>query len=233
MISIPLLSMQPHRCNYLEHQIAQTTFVHPSYPMTTAIYSQLIASGFRRNGNDVYAPQCPNCNACIPARVRVADFIPNRSQSRCLAKNRHTQTIIKPAVFQQEHYDLYKRYQQTKHPDSNMQYATTDDYIHFLGSTWCDSLFVEFKIDQNLVAVAVIDQFNDAISAVYTFFDLDYAQYSLGIYAVLWQLKYAKQLKMDWIYLGYWIEDCRKMSYKNQYQPLEIYRGKQWKAYTP
>lgn len=223
--------MQPHACNYLTNQAAQTAFVHPSYPMSTEIYAQLIAKGFRRNGDDVYIPQCPSCNACIPARVKATDFKPNRNQTRCLKKNRHTEANIKPAVFDPAHFNLYQRYQQVKHPDSSMQYASKEDYIRFLSSTWCDSFFVEFKIDQRLVAVAVIDHVNDALSAVYTFFDTKYAHYSLGVYAVLWQLEYAKYLKLDWVYLGYWIADCQKMSYKSQYQPMEIFRDNQWKRY--
>lgn len=229
MISIPLLSMQPHACNYLEHKVAQTAFVHPSYPMTTPVYAGLLAKGFRRNGNEVYVPKCAACHACLPARVAVADFKPNRSQARCLTKNRLTTAVIKPAAFDQQHYDLYKRYQSTKHPDSSMQYASEKDYIRFLGSDWCDTYFVEFRIDEKLAAVAVIDHFNDALSAVYTFFDLDFAAYSLGVYAVLWQLDYAKHLKLDWVYLGYWIADCKKMRYKNQYQPLEIFQGNRWR----
>ncbi|MEQ1636489.1 MAG: arginyltransferase [Methylococcales bacterium] len=233
MISIPLLSMQPHACSYLSNKTAQTTFVHPSFPMTTAVYAQLIARGFRRNGDDAYTPQCTGCAACIPVRVPVADFKPNRNQSRCITKNHNTEAIIKPAAFEQQHYDLYCRYQKTKHPDSSMQYATPDDYLRFLGSTWCDTHFIEFNITGQLVAVAIVDHFESAISAVYTFFDPDFAHYSLGVYAVLWQLDYAKQLKLNWLYLGYWIADCQKMRYKNQYRPLEIFRNDRWQLYQP
>lgn len=232
MITIPLLSMQPHACSYLADKTAQTTFVHPSYPMSTAVYAQLIAKGFRRNGDDVYTPQCSVCSACIPVRVPAASFKPNRNQSRCITKNHDTEAVIKPAAFEQQHYDLYCRYQRIKHPDSSMQYATTDDYLRFLGSTWCDTHFIEFNIAGQLVAVAIVDYFETAISAVYTFFDPDFAHYSPGVYAVLWQLDYAKQLKLKWLYLGYWIADCQKMRYKNQYQPLEIYRDNQWLPYA-
>lgn len=224
--------MQPHLCNYLAMKTAQTAFVHPSYPISTAVYAKLITKGFRRNGDDVYKPQCPSCNACIPVRVNVADFKPNRNQKRCQSKNQHTQALIRPAVFQPQHYELYKRYQRMKHPDSSMQYATADEYIRFLSSTWCDTFFVEFKIEQRLVAVAIIDYLDDALSAVYTFFDPDFAHYSLGVYAVLWQLEYAKCSKLDWLYLGYWIADCKKMRYKNQYQPLETFRNNRWQPYS-
>ncbi|NOT84872.1 MAG: arginyltransferase [Methylococcaceae bacterium] len=233
MISIPLFSIQPHACSYLADKTAQTTFVHPSFPMTTETYAQLIAQGFRRNGSEVYTPQCANCSACIPVRIPIADFKPNRNQSRCLTKNRATEALIKPAIFEQQHYDLYCRYQRIKHPDSSMQYATSEEYLRFLSSAWCDTHFVEFTIAGQLVAVAVVDHFADALSAVYTFFDPDFAHYSLGVYAVLWQLNYAKQLKLDWLYLGYWIADCPKMSYKNQYQPLEIFRNDHWQRHHP
>ncbi|MFI3136954.1 MAG: arginyltransferase [Methylococcaceae bacterium] len=228
MISIPLFSTQQHSCSYLPNKMAQSAFVHPSVQMCTAIYAQLIAKGFRRSGDDVYIPICSACSACIPVRVPIAEFKPNRNQRRCLSKNSHTEAIIKPAIFEQQHYDLYLRYQKSKHPDGDMQYTSAEDYTRFLSSTWCDTYFIEFTITGQLVAVSVIDRFDDALSAVYTFFDPDFSHYSLGVYAVLWQLNTAKHLNLEWLYLGYWITDCQKMNYKNQYQPLEMYRDEQW-----
>ena len=62
MISIPLIQSQEHACGYIEDKIAQSLFVHPSFPLTSSIYAQLIEQGFRRSGNEVYAPHCTQCS---------------------------------------------------------------------------------------------------------------------------------------------------------------------------
>ena len=228
MISIPLFLTQEHPCSYLEAERAQSVFVHPSYPVTTPIYARLLEQGFRRSGDEIYAPHCPHCSACIPVRLPVAKFKPSRSQKRCLNKNIDTQAIVKPAVFEQAHYDMYLRYQEIRHGDGSMANASPEDYLGFLGSSWCDTRFVEFSINNELAGVAVIDQFEHAWSAVYTFFEPKFSSYSLGVYAVLWQIEQATQQKKDFLYLGFWIKACKKMAYKSDYQPLQTFIDNQW-----
>ena len=228
MISIPLFLTQEHPCGYLEGEHAQSVFVHPSYPVTTATYAQLIEQGFRRSGNEIYAPHCPHCSACIPVRLPIEKFQPSRSQKRCLTRNIDTQAIVKPAVFEQAHFDMYLRYQANRHNDGSMANASPDDYLAFLGSSWCDTRFVEFFIDNELAGVAVIDQFERAWSAVYTFFDPKFARYSLGVYAVLWGIEQAYQQQKEFLYLGFWIKACKKMAYKNNYHPIQLLIDKQW-----
>lgn len=232
MTSVPLLITGPHPCSYLDGEQAQSVFVKPSFRLNTAIYSQLIAHGFRRSGDDVYSPHCAQCSQCVPVRIPVAQFKPNRRQKRCLQRNLQTAVIIKPAVFEQAHYDLYLRYQKQRHAEGNMANTSTDEYIRFLGSSWCNTQFVEFFCAGELAAVAIVDCFDNALSAVYTFFDPKFSNYSLGVYAVLWQIQYAQKQSLDWLYLGFWIADCQKMNYKNQYQPLQGYINQQWGALT-
>jgi len=228
MISIPLFLTDKHPCSYLDEEVAQPAFVHPLFDMTNAIYSELIKQGYRRSGDEVYSPHCPNCSACIPARLEVADFVPNRSQKRCLRKNKDTQVVVKPAEFDKAHYRMYLRYQEARHSDGSMAHSSPQDYLHFLKSSWCDTHFAEFLIAGELAAIAVVDRLDNALSAVYTFFDPKFSEYSLGVNAVLWQIEWAKQLHKEFLYLGFWIKRCRKMSYKSDYQPLQIFKDKQW-----
>lgn len=107
------------------------------------------------------------------------------------------------------------------------------EYIDFLKSTWCDTRFVEFSIEGELAAIAVVDDLGDALSAVYTFFDPKFSAYGLGVYAVLWQIEWAKTLHKEFLYLGFWIKQCRKMSYKSDYRPLQIFKDKEWIGYDP
>lgn len=229
MISIPLFKTEQSPCSYLEKKNASSIFVHPSFTLDTTIYSQLIEQGFRRSGDEVYAPHCPTCSDCIPARLLVKKFQPSRSQKRCIKKNLQTKVIVKPAQFEQAHFDLYLRYQNHKHSGGNMADSSEEDYIKFLSSHWCNTLFVEFLIDEKLAAVAIVDLLDNALSAVYTFFDPDFSSYSLGTYAVLWQQIHAKEMGLEFVYLGYWIEECQKMSYKKQFQPIQGFIDKEWR----
>jgi len=228
MKNIPLFLTQNHPCSYLEDELARSVFVHPSCAMTCAMYEQLIAKGFRRSGDDVYKPYCQDCSACIPIRLAVAKFIPNRSQRRCWEKNRTTQVQVKPAIFEQAHYEMYLRYQAIRHTDGGMANSSPEEYISFLGCSWCDTRFVEFSINQQLAGIAVVDQFDNAWSAVYTFFEPGFSDYGLGVYAVLWQIEHAKQYNREFLYLGFWIQACKKMAYKSNYQPMQLLLNKQW-----
>jgi arginine-tRNA-protein transferase len=229
MISIPLFLTTESPCNYLDQRNSQSAFVHPSFQLNTLLYSQLIAQGFRRSGNEVYRPHCHNCSECIASRLLVNKFIPSKNQKRCLKKNQLTTVKIKPAQFEQAHYDMYMRYQQHKHEESGMANSTQEDYINFLSSRWCNTLFVEFSIKNELAAVAIVDLLENALSAVYTFFEPKFSSYSLGNYAVLWQQNHANSLGLEFIYLGFWIKNCQKMSYKTQYQPIEGFINNSWR----
>jgi arginine-tRNA-protein transferase len=228
MMSIPAIISNEHDCHYLEGHRARSMFVHPEFELSPEIYEQLIAQGFRRSGDAVYRPHCQNCKACLPVRLAVADFKANRSQKRCLSHHQNTTAISKPAVFEQAHYEMYLRYQQQRHHDGSMAQASPDDYLSFLGSHWCDTRFVEFSIDGRLAAVAVVDEFPSALSAVYTFFEPELAHYSLGTYAVLWQIAQARAEQREFLYLGYWIAQCQKMAYKSNYQPLQVWQNQRW-----
>ena len=231
MSSIELWLSGEEPCHYLDDEISQSSFVDPSYSLNSHIYQQLLENGFRRSGNHVYRPQCPHCQACQSARIGVNQFTANRNQRRNLLKNQNLTTRIQTASFNSEHYALYQRYQQARHYESTMKNASPSEYMDFLSSQWNKALFVEFLQDEQLVAVAIIDKLDNALSAVYTFFDPELSSLSLGTYAILWQLDYAKQQQLDWVYLGFWIEQCSKMSYKTHYKPLQIYQQNQWINY--
>lgn len=228
MISVPLWLTAEHACSYLDDRFAQSAVIDPDFPLDTLLYSRLIEQGFRRSGNQVYKPYCHGCMACVPTRIPVAEFLPDRKQKRCMKRNAQTQVRIKPAEFDPRHFDLYRRYQAMRHDKGEANSVSPQEYMQFLGSSWCDTWFVEFSIADKLAAVAVVDVLDHALSAVYTFFEPEFANYSPGVFAVLWQIEQAGQLNLDYLYLGFWIKDCRKMSYKNQYQPLFGLLDQQW-----
>ncbi|MBS3964183.1 MAG: arginyltransferase [Methylomonas sp.] len=228
MTSIPLWLTDEQACGYLPGRMARSAAIFPGIALDTSLYAALLPQGFRRSGDQVYRPHCQTCHACTPTRVLVHHFKPDRRQKRCWQRNLRTQIIIKPARFDAEHFELYRRYQLARHDEAQNRVIGRDDYVEFLTSTWCDTWFVEFRIDDQLMAVAVVDVLDTALSAVYTFFDPLCDKPSPGVFAILWQIEKARTLGLPHVYLGYWIEDCRKMAYKIQYQPLEGLIDSQW-----
>ena len=217
-----------HECNYLTEREASTVFVDPSAELNNIIYSQLALIGFRRSGRYLYRPRCKNCNACIPIRIPAAGFLPNRSQKRCLKKNADLDVHICDSEFREEHYQLYERYLQSRHENGGMDDTTPDKYRGFLTCDWMDTRFVEFRLNEELVAVAVTDFMHDSLSALYTYFHPDMNERSLGTYAILWQLQAAARFNKKWVYLGYWIDGSEKMSYKTRFNPHELFIDGKW-----
>ena len=230
MTSIPLLISAPYPCSYLADAQAQSVFVNPQTRMTNALYSQLVAHGFRRSGDDVYRPQCAACQQCVAVRIEVQNFKPSRKHKRCWQKNADITAIIKPATFETAHYEMYLCYQNQRHKDGGMAKASKEESLNFLSSTWCETRFVEFSIAGELAGVAVVDYLENSLSAVYTFFEPKFSPLSLGVYAVLWQIEQAKRLGLRYVYLGFWIQNCQKMAYKSQYQPLQGLIHQRWQT---
>lgn len=225
----PLFYTSPaHACSYLPNREAVTVFLDPDYPKDQRLYTLLSQNGFRRSGQHIYRPRCPGCDACTPVRVRVTDFKPRRHQRRAWQKNRDVGVINCGPSFKIEHYWLYQRYLIRRHRGGGMDDSTPQQYIDFLTSTWCETDFWEFRLDEKLLAVAVLDRLEDGLSAVYTFFDPDYAQRSLGVFTVLWSIQETQRQGFEWLYLGYWIPSSPKMRYKCEYQPQQHLRQGRW-----
>ena len=217
-----------HPCSYLPDREAITLFADPSAQMSNLLYSQLSAVGFRRSGAHLYRPHCPICRACIPVRIPVNDFVPNRSQRRTWNKNLDVEMASRPVEFTQEHFDLYRKYIRSRHPGGGMDQDEPEHYLSFIASPWSQTALYEFRIGPRLFAVAVTDHLQDGLSAVYTYFDPEDAARAPGVFALMSQVEQARQLGLDWLYLGYWIEESPKMAYKSRYQPLEYFNGRNW-----
>ena len=218
----------PHSCSYLEGQEATTLFVDPRQEVDQSLYSNLSVLGFRRSGNHLYRPHCANCDACIPARIPISTFSPNRTQRRAISRNRDLVVEACDDIRDEAAFDLYRRYIDQRHADGDMYPPDREQYHSFLNNAWECTRYHRFYDEGKLTAIAVIDELLDGLSAIYTFFDPNAEQRSLGRYAILWQIERARELNLDYLYLGYWIRGCRKMAYKSEYRPLEIYLNGRW-----
>ena len=211
-----------HPCSYLEGRQATTMFVDPRANVDKALYSQLTELGFRRSGSHYYRPQCRGCNACIPVRIPVEDFRPDRSQRRVRQANQDLNLAVTPVRFDEEIYDLYERYINERHQDGDMYPASREQFTSFLIDGTIDGFYLEMRDNENrLLGVAVVDVLNNGLSAIYTMFEPGEEKRSLGTYAILWQIEEAQRRHLPHLYLGYWIRQCRKMNYKTRFKPLQ------------
>ena len=227
-----LTLVEPHECSYLPDQMANSIFIDPTTIPGWGQYSQLSRAGFRRSGTHFYRPNCPDCNACKSSRVLAGQFTASRRFKRILKRNADLSAILKPAHFSDEHYELFQRYIHQRHQDGDMYPTSEQQFRDFLCSEQDYAYFVEFRLEGRLIACSVIDVLDDGISAIYTYFDPAEEKRSLGTLAVLWQIGYAQQVGLTYVYLGYWIKNCQKMRYKDQYQPLELFIDDNWQPLT-
>lgn len=228
MSSLDFYLTPPHTCPYLSGRSASLLFADPARTLDTALYGNLIEKGFRRNGPHLYRPHCDGCEACIPVRVPVHEFQPRRRHQRIWRRNQDLEVRCLDPLYDAGHFQLYQRYLAHRHADDHTEPPTPEQYQELFNAPGIDTRLYAVHHDQRLLAVAIIDHLPQGLSAVYTFFDPTEHTRSLGVYTVLWQIQEARRLSLPWLYLGYWVRECRKMSYKGQYRPLEIYRHNRW-----
>lgn len=225
--SLRLLLSAEHNCSYLPGRPARHLVADPLV-VNNQVYSQLATLGFRRSGDHVYRPHCRGCKACLSLRIPVRAFRPNRSQRRTWNRNRDLQVRCLKPVFDFEHYQLFSRYLQARHPGGGMDDSSPESYLSFITAGWSDTLLYEFRRGGRLLAVAIVDRLDNGLSAVYTFFDPTETARGLGTYAILWQLADARRQELEWVYLGYWVQECHKMAYKANFRPHQVFVGGGW-----
>ena len=224
-----------HPCGYFPERHARDLVLDPQDSRLGELYPMALGWGFRRSGDLVYRPHCQQCRACVPVRIPVARFAPDRSQRRCLARNAGLDCRVLPAERSDEQFALYQRYLRHRHANGGMDDHGPHEFDQFLVGSWSHGRFLEIRAQADnaargrLLAVAVTDVTPLGLSAVYTFFDPDEQARGLGTFAILQQIAWAQRAGLPHLYLGYWISGHRKMDYKRRYQPLEYFDGRQWR----
>jgi arginine-tRNA-protein transferase len=227
--NLRVYTTHPHPCSYLDNELATTLFIDPQASINKAIYSSLSESGFRRSGEHLYTPHCHDCQACIPVRIPVHAFRRSRSQQKIWNRNQALQIANPADIAARQFYELYDKYICARHSDGDMYPPDEKQYRTFLTKEWGVTEYYSFSDKNDLKALAVVDILNDALSAVYTFYDPYDERKSLGSYCILWQVELARTLGLSYVYLGYWIKNCNKMNYKTRFKPLEYFIEGSWR----
>ncbi len=219
-------------CPYLPGRSESKVVTELGGPGSRSLHDDLARAGFRRTHTLAYRPACQGCDACVPVRVPAAGFRPSRSLRRVWRRNADLRASEGPARATGEQFALFARYLRWRHADGGMAVMTFEDYRSMVEDTPVDTIMVEFRDDGGrLVAASLTDRLGDGLSGVYKFFDPDQPRRSAGTFIVLWHIERARALGLDYVYLGYWIADCRKMSYKTRFRPIEALGPGGWREF--
>ena len=222
-----------HQCLYFPDREARMLLLHPYEPRSAEDYATLARAGFRRSGPDLYRPRCGACQACIASRIAVDRFRWGRRFRRVLKRNADLSVRARPAEVDDAHFDLYARYIRGRHRDGEMYPPSRTQLDHIARSDWAGTFFLDAWLADRLVATAVTDTHDQGLSAIYTFFDPDLSDRSLGVFTILNQVEECRRRGLPHLYLGFWIAESPKMRYKIDYQPLELLVGGSWQEARP
>jgi len=225
-------STEPLPCPYLPNRIERRVVTELLGRNATNFHNRLSEVGFRRSHNIAYSPACPGCHACQAVRIVVGDFKLSHSQNRIIKKNKDILVERVQVIATPEQYELFLAYQESRHNNGEMSKMDFQAYRSLIEDTPVESELIEFRLDDHtLVAVCLLDKVKNGLSAVYNFYQPSLSRRSLGTFMILWLVKSAKCLGMKFIYLGFWIDGCSKMSYKQKFKPLEIWTTDGWRCF--
>jgi arginyl-tRNA--protein-N-Asp/Glu arginylyltransferase len=229
----------PAPCPYLAGRAERKVFTHLVGEKAGALNDILTQGGFRRSQNIAYRPACETCRACISVRCIVDDFEETRSFQRIRKMNRDLIGTATTASPSSEQYSLFRAYLDARHAQGGMADMSVLDYAMMVGDSYVDTRVFEYRFrgpdtaingrgQGPLVAAALTDVLGDGLSMVYSFFDPDYSDRSLGTFMILEHIQRARRMGLPYLYLGYWVDGSRKMGYKRRFKPQEHLGARGW-----
>ena len=226
----------PQPCPYLAGRMERKLFTALQGDQAERLNDSLSKQGFRRSQNVLYRPSCAECSACLSARIRVADFTPNRTQARVLKRAAHLRRRASSPWATEDQYDLFRKYLDSRHADGGMADMDLFEFAAMVEETPVRSRLIEYTepsplrdMPGPLRAVCLTDILDDGLSMVYSFYDPDQERLSLGTYVILDHIRIARDMGLPYVYLGYWVPGSAKMGYKSRFGALDIYQGGEWR----
>lgn len=225
----------PQPCPYLDGRLERKLFTSLQGEHAQKLNDTLSKQGFRRSQNVLYRPSCAECSACLSARIRVADFVPSRTQGRTAKKNRSLRRNATSPWATEEQFALFRRYLDSRHAEGGMADMDIFEFAAMIEETPIRSRVIEYtrpaaedETGRPLVAVCLTDVFDDGLSMVYSFYDPALVGRSLGTYLILDHVEIAREAGLPYVYLGYWVPGSKKMGYKSGFGALEVFKGGRW-----
>ncbi len=223
----------PQPCPYLAGRMERKLFTALQGEYAEKLNDTLSKQGFRRSQNVLYRPSCAECSACLSARVRVADFVPSKSQKRTAKRNLGIKRAATSPWATEEQYALFRSYLDNRHADGGMADMDIFEFAAMIEETPVRSRVIEYTAEtvtggHELVAVCLTDVLDDGLSMVYSFYAPDRAPQSLGTYLILDHIRIAREAGLPYVYLGYWVPGSPKMGYKANFSALEVYKDGDW-----
>lgn len=219
-IPLNLVTTPEHPCSYFPDRVSRTrAFWAPAMP--GALYHRFMDAGFRRSGKVVYQPVCGGCRRCVPLRVPVASFVPDKSQRRAWRRNQDLVVDAGEPRATPEKHELYERYRRNWHGSDERH--DWEAFTSFLYDSPVDTLeFTYRNAAGKLIGVGVCDVCDASLSSVYFYFDPAEQKRALGTFSALWEIAWAARADIPYYYLGYWISGCGAMEYKAGFRPCEV-----------
>ena len=223
----------PSPCPYLAGKEERKVFTHLVGERAAELNDLLTHGGFRRSQSIAYRPACESCRACVSVRVVVDDFRPTRSMRRVLDRNSDMAGEMRAAVPTSEQYSVFRAYLDSRHHDGGMADMTVLDYAMMVEDSHVSTKMVEYRRRTSdgrgeLLAVALTDVLGDGLSMVYSFYEPDAGDRSLGTLMILDHIARARRMGLAYVYLGYWVRGSRKMDYKGRFLPQERLMPEGW-----
>jgi len=229
----------PSPCPYLEGRYERKVFTHLVGDKAPELNDLLTQGGFRRSQNIAYRPACEACRACVSVRILAQEFTPTRSMRRVAARNADLIGTAYDAEPSTEQYSLFRAYLDSRHRQGGMSDMTVLDYAMMVEDTHVNTKIIEYRRrgpdsfitgrgEGELLAVALTDEMADGLSMVYSFFDPERKERSLGTFMILDHIQRAKAAGLPHVYLGYWVNGSRKMAYKVRFKPQEHLGPRGW-----
>ncbi len=223
---VPLGLTPNEPCSYLPKEQQSLAFVILPHLLSSENYNQWLQAGFRRTGNNLYRPQCENCSRCHSLRIDIQHFSPSKSQKRQLNQLSKLEVHFQDTL-DKNWFSLYEAYISERHREGAMFPANQKDFLSFIQSHWQETRYLHLYEKGELIAVAITDVFHSAYSAIYSFFAPQH-KLSLGSLCVLAQIQEAKRKGQAWLYLGFQIDTCQAMNYKDKFKPNQKYINNTW-----
>jgi leucyl-tRNA---protein transferase len=220
----------PQPCPYLAGKIERKLFTALQGDGAGTLNDTLSRQGFRRSQNVVYRPSCAGCSACLSARIVASEFQPSRTHRRILRRNYGLTRMATNPWATEAQYALFRRYLDARHAAGGMADMDLHEFAAMVEETPVRSRIVEYHLDGELLAVCLTDVLSDGLSMVYSFYDPDRPEHSLGTYIILDHVRMARDAGLPYVYLGYWVPGSPKMDYKRRFAPLQIFHDGRWRS---